>query len=131
MSYTVTCDKCGENVDIRGYSGHLRMAHGVTGDEMRDLVEMKKAYVTESDGGKPQKQETTGYSHAAQVSADAQSDESDEHACTMCGRSDSVRDSEEVAKLFSQRGYKVPEELTRYTHYCADCEYAFGGENDE
>lgn len=133
MSYKVKCDECQEEVDIRGYSGHLRMKHAITGQQMRELVEKKKAYVPPSRETGTPTQETDGYSHASQVSAAAKARESDRlgAVCTMCGRSDDVHDASNVADLFSQRGYRVPDELHEYDHFCMDCEYAFGGENDE
>lgn len=136
MSYQVECDECGQSCDIRGYAGHLRMAHGINGSEMRDLVEKKKRYIAPSDspaGGQQSEASTDGgVDHAAQVQQDAGTHQQNaEHdtlsACTMCGRNGDVQRADDVARLFQQRGHSVPAELHEYDFYCADCQYAFDG----
>lgn len=138
MSYDVKCDECEAEVDIRGYAGHLRMSHGIHGEEMRDMVEMKKAYTppsrqTKTRETKPESEPSPHsegeISHANQVRSDG--DGGAVSVCTMCGRSAEVRSADQVATLLEQQGADVPQALLNHEYYCSGCQYAFGGESNE
>lgn len=132
MTHRIECSECGDEMDIRGYGGHLRMAHGITGEEMQRELNIKKSQNTHTTGNSQTVTADGGVTHAHQLTSNGSENPTEQDGsvtCTMCGRSSDVMPSEQVRKLLTARGHNSPQELSKYSHYCSECGYAFDGDS--